>query len=393
MNTRKITVLVLSLMMVLTMAMSAFAEDGAQNTGAASDVKTNSGHTVYLTKEFDVPQGVDVPTEAFTFSATGVTSGETDIVSAADYEKVGLSFANISFANNDRVNNPTDTQLVGLSSVNFDNLTYPRAGLYKWTVKETAGSDSKITYDGSEYTIRVYVKNGTNGTVVDTITVQKGKEKIDAGVTDSDKDTDADNDGDKENDGNDFRFVNSYKPEDVNTNPSDNDDDPEDTKGAFELTKTVKGAYADQTKDFTFDVTVTFPAGTNADDYETGITNGKVTLKHGETFRIKTLPEGTIITVKEEASNLFTPSYKGEDTAADGTVADITATTGEQNKELAVQRNIVVGTKGAYVDYTNEYADDQVTPTGIVINNLPYILLIGLALGGIVLFTRKRRYE
>ena len=53
----------------------------------------------------------------------------------------------------------------------------------------------------------------------------------------------------------------------------------------------------------------------------------------------------------------------------------------------------LVGEKGAYTNVTNEFQDENVTPTGIIINNLPYVLLIAIAFAGIVLFSRKRRYE
>jgi hypothetical protein len=82
---------------------------------------------------------------------------------------------------------------------------------------------------------------------------------------------------------------------------------------------------------------------------------------------------GTKIAVEEAAVDGYTQYFT--------TSADQNATT------------VLVGEDGAYAVCRNDFDDTKVTPTGIIINNLPYVLLIGLALGGIVLFSRKRRYE
>ena len=57
-------------------------------------------------------------------------------------------------------------------------MTFPHAGVYTYTVQETAGETSvengTVTYDGSVYTVRVYVKNTENGGLeIDQITAAK----------------------------------------------------------------------------------------------------------------------------------------------------------------------------------------------------------------------------
>ena len=405
---RRLAVLVLAFAMVLTMSASVFAT-GTRGNLPESEGVANTGFTVYLTKEFNVPEGVALadalPTDGFAFTATPAT-GVTDVdaVPAADHPD--LIFSNITFADGDRAKDD-DTKLVNTTSVNLAGLAYPRAGVYTWTITENGTDTDKVDYNVGDksYTLKVYVKNGANGPEADLVTVKPNDgKKIDASQPDSDNDTDADGDDNKTNDGNDFRFVNNYKPQDVETNPTD----PEGTKtGAFKLAKTVTGAYGDKTKKFSFTVNVTFPAGVNADNYtaakvvkgstETAKTiaagDNTVEIADGEYFSITKLPEGTKITVSEEGNEHYIPAYDGADTANDGTVATIAHQDGTEDQGLAVARAIKVGKKGANVAYTNDFNDSDITPTGIIINNLPYVLLIGIALGGIVLFTRKRRYE
>jgi len=387
----RVLVLVLYAVMVLAMSASVFA--GVNDyTGTK-----NTGNTIKLTKEFQVPEGVDVPTDAFAFTATPVTTGdEVDLVTtASDYPT--LTFTDITFGNGDRAK-ASDETLVKQSNVDLSTLSFPRAGLYEWTITESTEDSTKIDANANSdtYKLRVYVKNGTSGREISTITIEdKAGNKIDGGLTDKDETVDTDQDGDKTNDGNDFRFVNKYIPQDVTTNPTDPDtpNDPSDDTGAFKLTKTTSGEFADKTHEFEFTVTVTFPAGVDASKYPiTGLTDGKVKLADGGTWTIAKLPEGTKITVSEEATAHYTPSYTGKHTQA-GQAVDLTVAQAQEGEALAVPGNIIVGAKGANVAYTNTFDDTDVTPTGIIINNLPYVLLIGIALGGIVLFSRKRRYE
>ena len=395
MKKNRITVLLLSLAMVLTMSASVFAA-GTRGDLDPSEGVANNGNTVVLTKEFNVPQGVAVPTDGFTFTAAPVTdSGEDYLVTSGH---PAINFGTISFSDASRVSE-SDTKLVDTKSVDLGSLSYPKAGLYEWTITEdSTGGNEDITYASESYTLRVYVKNGENGTEVDMITVEpEGGEKIDASQPDDDPSDDADNDGEDGNDGNSFRFVNNYKTDEVTENPSDEGDTE---KGAFELSKAVTGDYGDKTLKFKFVVNVTLPevlpAGKTAADYASGTQtfgddDGFVEIADGETFRIQTLPVGTTITVKEAASEHYTPSFEGKHTGATGTAEAFDGSAAE-NSELATA-TIVVGKTGAYVAYTNDFDDTSVTPTGIVINNLPYVLLIGIALGGIILFAKKRRYE
>jgi len=56
---------------------------------------------------------------------------------------------------------------------------------------------------------------------------------------------------------------------------------------------------------------------------------------------------------------------------------------------LYTVENVLVGEKLNDNTFTNKFQD--VTPTGLLIDNLPFILMIGLGLAGFVALSKKRR--
>lgn len=397
---KKLSVLVLALTMVLTMSASVFA---TQETDG-----TLTGKSVAVTKELDVAEGITLPTEQFKFNVTkgttkdSFTAKDEYVSDTNDY--ANIAFAPITVAESDR-GTASPEKIVKESTVDLTNATFGCAGLFVYEVKEDAtAATNGMTYDSQTYYLKVYVKNGSNGPVVDQVGIEdEDGEKVDGTPV---APTPGDNqlvDETKEADGA-FRFVNKYvktvnkHDEPQNPNPDPNPEDPsnpdpvvkDDPKkgedGAFELDKFVLGEYGDQTKDFTFTITVQNPTTADANYNALAATNvegatigddGTFTLKHNATLTLKELPVGTKITVSEAD---YTP---------DGFKAAKWTTSQSDNATTS----ILVGENGAYAICRNPFDDTSVTPTGIIINNLPYVLLIGIALGGIVLFSRKRRYE
>ena len=61
-------------------------------------------------------------------------------------------------------------------------------------------------------------------------------------------------------------------------------------------------------------------------------------------------------------------------------------------KGLALSASGEIGNDGGYVYLVNAFDDSTVTPTGILINNLPYVLMVGIPVAvGAVMFVNKRR--
>ena len=280
--------------------------------------------------------------------------------------------------------------------------TYPEAGKYEYTVTETQTADpivansehEKMIMSQAEYTMDVYVTDGATGTEISNIVVNKVKDdagqtatgKVDIGNTDTNR----------------FNFTNTYVQE-AGTGTDPTNPDPTYNKfGSLNVSKKIVNANGTATTpddEFAFTATFAFPAGTDAKTLG-GIkdANGEdVTLAEGGTytFHLKAnknmkftgVPVGTTITVKESAAK----NYKGSaEITINGTKLTPVAET-SYNTELRAVNSQKLGQKQNTVAVTNTYNDVPVT--GIIMNTLPYVLMIalcGVALIAFVGFKRRR---
>lgn len=356
--------------MGLAMPTSVFAAGG--------DTATETTEA-YISKTFNTEVGKN---ETFSFKAEQV-GGSTEKVTIPD----------ISFTGSET---GTTTKR---AKVSFPEWT--DAGKYEYTVTET-GANPEITdtkhqtmiMSKAEYTMDVYVSNGDNGLEISNIIVNKKKD---------DKGTIATGKVDISNTNkNGFNFTNTYVQEAGTGTDPINPDPIYNQFGSLNVSKKIVNANgtAKTSEDtFAFTATFAFPTGTDANTLG-GIkdANGKpVTLAEGGTytFHLKAnenmkftgVPVGTTITVKESA----TKNYKGSaEITINGTqLTSVSAT--KYNAELTAVNNEKLGQKQNTVDVTNTYNDVPVT--GIIMNTLPYVLMIalcGAALMAFVAFKRRR---
>ena len=373
---KKVLAVVAAGAMTMGMAMPTFAADGGKTTEA------------WITKTYYTEVG---KAEKFSFTAEQVKTGTGIITTDA-----AVTMPEISF---------TDTETGTISKrgqITFP--TYPEAGKYEYTVKETQTADpivansdhEKMIMSQAEYTMDVYVTDGATGTEISNIVVNKVKD--DAGQTETGKVNIGNTDT------NTFIFTNTYVQE-AGTGTKPTDPDPTyNENGSLKVSKAVVNANGTTTTpddEFTFTATFAFPAGTNASTLG-GIkaNGGDVTLAEGGTytFHLKAnknmkftgVPVGTTITVKESAAK----NYKGSaEITINGTKLTSVAAT-SYNTEFTVvnsQNSQKLGQKQNTVDVTNTYNDVPVT--GIIMNTLPYVLMIalcGVALIAFVGFKRRR---
>lgn len=215
---------------------------------------------------------------------------------------------------------------------------YTNVGVYEYTLKEVAGTTAGVAYYPDDIRLVVTVVNDNNG-----------KLRIAAVHTESTGKTKSDN------------FPNTYKA------------------GELDVSKTVTGNLGDKNKYFEFKVTLTGEAGkTYRDSY--AVTGGSNTenpstikigeetrflLKHDETIHIENLPYNVTYTVTE--------------TAVDGYTTTKTGDTGTIN--AADQTAAFTNTKTGSID------------TGVVLNNMPYILVLAVLAAGVVVFIIRKRRE
>lgn len=263
---------------------------------------------------------------------------------------------------------------------------FPHAGVYAWKVTEdttgstqATGANEELTYDNEKvYTLVAVVTNATkdaegndvpasvtwgfyNGTPTDVKDVQ-GVNK--AGEAD---------------------FTNKYVEK---TNNGENK--------PLVVKKTVTGAQGDKTKQFNFTVILTAPA-----NVPTGWTLGDVTVtpKTGSNATVTdggsvvTAADGTQTrTVKFTAADSESVTFDNVVVGTTYTVAEDSYTTEGYTTSGTVSEAKTLSEKGAEEEVVNEKASSVVT--GVIVNNAPFIVMIGVAAAGVVGYgAAKRKLE
>lgn len=353
--------------MGLAMSTSVFA------TGGDTATKTTEA---YISKTFNTEVGKN---ETFSFKATPVP-GNTEKVTIPD----------INFTESET---GTTTKR---AKVSFPEWT--DAGKYEYTVTETGATpaitDTKhqtMFMSKAEYTMDVYVSNSGSGFEISNIIVNKKKD---------DKGTAATGKVDISNtDKNGFKFTNTYVQE-AGTGIDPTDPDPTYANdGSLNVTKAIEanGGTVDTSKMFDFTATFNFPTGTDANtlggvkdaDGNTIAINEAGTytfkLQANKNMKFTGVPVGTKISVVESA----TPNYKGSAESVFNGVPQTKVAASKYDEAITVKNTL--GQKQNKVDVTNTY--NYVPTTGIIMNTLPYVLMIalcGAALMAFVAFKRRR---
>ena len=387
----KVLSAVLALVMCMAMGTTAFAANSTGTEGTPA--------TATIVKELQIPGGTTTPEATFKFTATSTTTDapqieKSVIYSAADTAADGKLYKTVDL---------------------FGDATFKHAGVYVYTVKETAdtyvaGDKEVMTYSGAEYKLTVVVKNGENGPYVAEIAAQQmvdddgnaaaAEAKVDPNPT-------PDSDGNPVSGG--VRFVNTYvkggsivKPDPENP---DGPDKTDSTDALMTIAKNVTGDIGDMVTPFEFTVSASNPAIApeadqtvkariyNADgtyDMTKGAivigTNTQVELAHGQKLVFLNLYAGANVSFKETdaiAIEKYTVSAKVKNGDAaeqsyDKTVATntgISVTPVSENKASATVTNTLEST----------------SPTGVIINNLPFIMMIVVAAAGFVAYIAAKR--
>lgn len=373
--------------MTMGLAMPAFA--------AGADT-TNNATEAYISKVYNTEVG---KAETFSFTATQITDGD-DVIKTAHT----VTIPTISFAETDLGTNTKRAKV--------DCGTFTEAGKYSYTVTENAEATpavAKTEYEElimskAEYRMDVYVQDTASGFEINKIIVNILKDDKGNGITGKVDVGDSDQNG--------FKFVNTYVQEaGTGERPDPTNPDPNyTTNGSLNvLKKVVKNVNSEDTtapdsdEEFNFTAEFTFPAGTDQTTLGGVKANGTViTLADGKThtFKLKDkenmkfteLPVGTKIIVTEAAK----ANYKGSAAVVinNENKADVVAT--KFNEEIkvwdkAASTGYKLGQTKNAVDVTNKY--NNVPTTGIIMNTLPYVLMVALcavALFGFVAFKRKK---
>lgn len=347
-NKKKIGALVLAGTMMFSMGTSAFAADAptVDNQGQAS-----------ITKDFVMAEGIKTPASTFKFTAVKVTQDAPE-----------ATIKDITFANAEE-GNLVEGKITVSKKSNITFGTFPHAGEYVYTVKETQESADGVEYSTDTYTLRVYVKNGNNGLEIRNMTAEKGTSN-----------------GTEGNKVSEMKFTNIYR---------------KDT--SLEITKVTTGDLADKTKDFDFTITITPSKTENKSTSYTGKigekevtvnanTETRFKLHDGETLKFDSLPAGTRYVVTEQAAtDGYTPSVTVVENGTTTVTNKKASSETDGISSADAQLTNLVGEGKNSVTFTNTYKD--VPLTGIFMNNLPFVIVIGiavLALGALAILKKQR---
>lgn len=348
---KKIISLLLTLIMVFSLATVAFAEEEPPATPKYTDAST-----ITFTKSYEaVGEGAVSPKETFEFENIAfVSATETGVEYTEDWATANLpTISTVDYAEGAAGSeNKTGTFTVTLPT------NYPSVGIYTYSFNEKDKNVEGVTY------------NTTTMRLVVTVVEENGLKRV-AAV-----------------------HCEPVAAEGEAQVPKTNTFDNTYSAGKLSVKKLVTGNLGDKTKEFTIKVSFTASVGdtvmsdityTDTDDnvpktIEAG-TNGwttkdvEITLNHDETITFANIPAGVTYTVVETdlankantgATDTYTATYSGEN----GTiVAGVTSNA------------VVTNTKDTDVD------------TGISLDSAPYFLMLAVAVFGMVALVSKKRYE
>lgn len=307
---------------------------------------------VVLTKYLKVANGVDITsfnTFKFKFEADSSTTAKTE-----DHPKIDNQTVTVGTQSGDQASGTISFDKV------FENVEFKHAGEYVYTVSEVNDKKSNLTYDSSKYTVRIYVINGANGGLeIKGVTVENKDGKV--------------------NPTKDFKFTNTYA------------EDLDNKDGVLTVKKVVTGDYGDKTKTFPVTVTLNLPSTAKADDvavadgatWDANKKTATADLKDGGSIVFTKLPAGTTFTVEESQDTYYDGKVSGD------LVKDATFDAGEN--VTAKSTGPILDSQSKTVTLTNNRAD--IIPTGVIINNLHYILLVVIAGLGVAFIVLKRKYN
>lgn len=412
-----LTTLTLALVLCLSTAVTAFAA-GGPITGT-EDEPAAAG----ISKILEMNEGTTTPNTTFTFKVKS-TSVDGQLGTATNMPVIADQ--TISFTSTDDPAPVGGKKIVQKETANiFAGVTWPHAGVYTYTITEVQNSYTELTgedmeYSQGEYEVSVYVENKADGSgfyiaAIGALIITPGS----PGQAGDDKvDPTPGGDPDIEGDFSKMTFTNVFEKTKGGTDP----EDPEDV--SFSISKTVTGAYAEMDKFFEFNMTLTQAATlptspamtykayvldadgdvvTSTDHAASALlaqdaalkTYIKVTagvpvifkLQHDQTLVVTEALVGTKYAVTETGVADYTPSV---DVVVDGSTAQTTNAAAGASLQAKFGGNalILVGEDDNSADFTNAYK--TVTPTGIGLNDLPFIMMLVLAAGALVTFVAVR---
>ena len=326
---KKLFAMLLAVVMIFSLATVAFAEE-AEAPAEGHGLKSVATTYTDVIKVYDVEGGTILPEETLTFVSTADTTNP-------DGGKANLTIVDL----------PVTAEKMELT-INVP--VFEEVGTYHFVIEEVAGEAQGAVYS----TGKIYVS------VLVTFNYKEGKLDTTIGLTTTE----------------------DIPKEDTITNTYG--------VGTLKVSKKVTGNLGDATKKF--DVTVTFTAEegkTVSNDITygeeiieagwTGSTSVVISLAHDEYVLFENIPEGVTYTVVESD---YTQGELNGENAYDIPEYDY-SDEGETKAIAAADADTVVITNNKDTD----------VDTGIVLDSMPYVVILAVACFGMFAMMTKKRYE
>ena len=404
---QKISRLFASAALVGTMCLGSVASVNAAN-GEPNKWTESQEAKAAITVEYKMGKSVDTPanTVSFVFDKVNGPVQKSDMPD--------ITVADVNFpAKVDEVlaSDSNDIKVLRKQSDNFlesfktamDTSDVMTTGEYQYTVHSTSSVSKNKDADefkasDAVYNLNIFVAQNSQGKlyIKGLGITQKFDDGGSAGSSTKIDGTPGNGTGSTEGDFSALKFVNVYTAKAGNTDPDTKPDPDKKDTYAFKVSNTTEGN-TDEAGNFTYTMTVNKPTGfSTKDNTFVYYVNGKektgtygtaleFTLDNAQNMMIKSCYAGSTVSVNQAGrANWTATAVQMFDGKAE---AQLSAAMG---KDLAASG--ILGQKENKVDYTNTYKDIAVT--GIIVNNFPFIIMIGMAIvafAGIVVMNSKKR--
>lgn len=318
----------------------------------------------------------------------------------ADYTKYTSAYPNM-------IDNKKIYKLVG-GNIIPDNDDFKHAGVYAYTINQKLLSEGMfkdyLNCSKAEYKLFIYVENGDDGVAVSGVTVYKVKDDNGEAIESPSK-ANLDENTYAPRDGSDLVFINDYNPDNV----------------GFSIVCEISGKYADMTKTFDYEMTMSNPEGVTEEhtykavkiDENTNLpisdellsfTTGKVTsFQMNNNERIVFVKSDYVINKEKELTTEeteFLPAgatFKFVSKAAQAYYCIVTPTfggyksnssMGNIGKDFTTDKMYLnLGQNQLHVNQCHK----NIAVTGVIAKIMPALILLLFAICGIVLGGSSRR--